>query len=124
MNLCGGKYKPAMFMLMHVLMTTSTGLLAALEFHSLYLNYLVLFSILFLSLSNGTNYYFEYFSRKYEKSLEQLKEIEKQVAEAENLEIPHDEGEGKNTVKMKKSIKSDWFVIGWIIILFYYFKLK
>lgn len=58
MNLCGGKHKPAMFMLMHVLLTLGTGVVSTLQFHSYYFNWLVLSSILIMALSNGTNYYF------------------------------------------------------------------
>ena len=58
MNLCGGQHKPKLFMLIHALNTTATGCVAILEFHNIYINYIVVLGLLCLALSNGTNYYF------------------------------------------------------------------
>ena len=64
--------RPWIFMLGHFCLFQATSLLALIAYHCKWFNVLLMISYLTISAWNGANYYMEYFSKRYEKTLEQL----------------------------------------------------
>ena len=60
-------------MILHIISTIIAGSLSILQFHFKMYNILYVGGLLLLSIWNGANYYFEYFAKKYEASLETIK---------------------------------------------------
>lgn len=85
MNCMGGKYKAPLFMLTHIILTVISGIFAIIQFQFQTANYLGVFLILSVALWNGSNYYFEYFSKKYERSLEAIEKLQAQAIIVEQL---------------------------------------
>ena len=75
--------RPWVFMLGHFTLFQVTSLLALISYHCMWFNVILMVTYLTVSAWNGANYYMEYFSKRYEKTLQQLQELHDQAAEAE-----------------------------------------
>ena len=69
------KMSPLIFMTAHFLMFTLTHCIALLSFHNVWVHGFVMLVYFLISVWNGANYYMEYFSKKYEKTLQELQEL-------------------------------------------------
>jgi len=78
----GPKFTPVAFMLFHVAFFAGSMALALLCFFCHYFHSAYIVCWLLISIWNGANFYMEYFSRKYEASLQRLEEVSKQLETA------------------------------------------
>ena len=65
--------KSILFMSLHFGCSIIVGFLSLLQFHIKYFNVLYVGGLLLLAIWNGADYYFEYFAKIYEASLENIK---------------------------------------------------
>ena len=73
--MCGSKskLKSVLYMSLHFGCSIVAGFLSILQFHMKYYNVIYVGGLILLAIWNGASYYFEYFAKKYEASLETIK---------------------------------------------------
>ena len=70
---------PIVFLLSHFVLFFMTHLLSVISYHCFWINAILCVFYLEWAISNGANYYMDYFSKKYEKQLEKLTLLEEDV---------------------------------------------
>ena len=83
LNLLGEKFAPVMFIVVHFSFFFITFVFSFIAYFSETANTFLILLWLTWSVWNGSCFYMDYFSKKYELSLERLEEVEKEINEAD-----------------------------------------
>jgi len=70
LNIMKGKNKKAIYVAFHILWVTFWGIISLFAIHSFFLSALVIVLMQVMGVYNGANFYIEYFSKKYLKTLQ------------------------------------------------------
>lgn len=71
----GLEMNPLIFMLGHLALFAITHCIALVSYHFKWFNIVMMVTYFLVSAWNGANYYMEYFSKRYEKTLEELQDL-------------------------------------------------
>ena len=92
----GLRYAPILFMSLHVTFFIVSAGFAILAYYSFIAHTILMLGWVTLSIWNGANFYMEYFSRRYEASLQTLENIELKLSQSSSSDQQLDSSSKKN----------------------------